>query len=545
MSHSSNKNINRRNFLSLFGATTALPLMQSPVQILIESILIGTAQKAHAEVFNYSPRKFLQILQNGAPSRWTYDLFLTPYDSTYVRNPYLGTKFTGSSTYTDTEYATVLKKGLNVPYLWQFNVPHANGSQRPMDQLLDNMVSLRGINVGNADHGAAQELQFLPLGAGHSMSALSADYSKAPIPAINCGNGQYRFKSEKSKSFVALQSGGNLLTKLLNPFSRTTTNSDFNTRRQSLGTALDAAIEILNTTSENKHSGLSNTSSSLNAAKDLLSKGFGDLNSTWNNLVAKYSLLISRSFDPNQNLIGINDKVVGGTDTRNRRYALNSDTNLVLDADLRTMINLTTRIGQMAENFAMAEYVLTNNLSSSISIALGSINNLKIAGVQNSGQGLAFDEHEAGCMPTQYVNSFYNLAYSACLLELIDQLKLKNIFSETVIVTGGEFGRNPRKDGFGSDHGFTGSSSAIYSGAITSPVVLGNIFKDKTPTAAYSGTWGQGAPVAEIGRELDLGHWASTIAFLLRVPTPVTASTSVLSLKNGIITPIIEKAKQV
>jgi len=113
-----------------------------------------------------------------------------------------------------------------------------------------------------------------------------------------------------------------------------------------------------------------------------------------------------------------------------------------------------------------------------------------------------------------------------------------------VIVTGGEFGRTPLNTGIGSDHGYLGSSSAIYSGVINGPIVLGNIYQNSTQPN-YSGSWGHAAPVAELGESLNLGHWASTIAFLLKTPSPVTAAGSVLAMKGTDLMPVIEKARQV
>ena len=55
------KNLTRRDFLTLFGQATALPLLQSPVQLLIESIALGATQKAYAEAQGLNPRRFLQI----------------------------------------------------------------------------------------------------------------------------------------------------------------------------------------------------------------------------------------------------------------------------------------------------------------------------------------------------------------------------------------------------------------------------------------------------------------------------------------------------
>lgn len=536
---SKHKTHSRRDFLNLFGYATSIPLFQGPAQILIESILGSVVNKAHAaELGVNNPRRFLQIVQEGAPTKHMYDLLLKPYGGSFVPNIQTGTKYVGNTV----SYSTILRKGLNVPHMWQFNVPHRNGSTRPLEDLLDNYLGLRGINIGNPDHSAAQAMQFVPLAAAQSMPALAADISSAPIPAVNAGLGQYKFKSLNSKSAVTMSNYGNMVKSLMTPFVRKA-GATFTLERADMATALDSTLSALNSMSESIHPDARAIASATKSAKDLLRQGFGDLEKVWTDLTTKYTSLVTRALSPSQSLPGINDHAI----LSDGSVRFSADSNLIPLAnnfDVRTIIQTTTGIDRLITHFALAEYILTNNLSYSVSIAPGWFNNLKVN--SDTAARLSFDEHQTGGAVALLMNTYYNLALSSCLLELIDQLKIKNIFNETVIVMGGEFGRNPRNDGSGSDHGYTGGHSTIISGAITSPMVLGNIYAtDPISSSIYKGTWGQAAPVAELGKELDTGHWASTVATLLRTPTPVTASPSLLIEKDGIYTPFVEKAKQV
>lgn len=519
--------------------STGLPLLQTPLQILIESIVLGAHQKAMAQSSGLKPRKYLHILQEGAPPRWNFDLFLTPYSSAgFVANAQLGTTYVKSGSSTSLAYTTTVKKNINVPLLWQFNVPAANGGTRSMDPLLDNLLQLRGIEVGNPDHGAAQQLQFVPLGAAQSMSALAADISSAPIPGINLSLEQYQFKSQASKSAITVPNGSNMISTLLTPFVRNNSSS-FETKRKTLGAALDSAISLLNQAATTQNAGAVSLATSTQAASDLLSKGFGDLDSIWTNLFNKYNSLVTRSLDPMQSLPGINDQAIASDGTT--KFQING--NIVSSPDIRTMMTTSCKVTRLAAHFAVAEYVLLNNLSDSISIGPGGMEGLNI---NNSSARLGTDEHETSGTISLMVNSFLNLAYAACLLELMDQLKAKNIFNETVIVMGGEFGRSPRKDATGSDHGYLGSSSSIYCGALAGPMILGNIYNLKGQSDADAGTWGRGAPVTQLGRALNQSDWASTVAFLLRSPSPTTAATSLLAANpDGSISSLIEKARQI
>ncbi|MDZ4082541.1 MAG: hypothetical protein U1E10_06380, partial [Bdellovibrionales bacterium] len=432
----------RRDFLKLFGKATAIPLFQSPVQILIESIVLGASQSAVAETMGLSPRRLLHILHEGAPPRWAFDLFLTPYSSAgFVANKTVGTRFAADGK--SIEYATIQRKGINVPHIWQYSVPRAGGGLRPMEDLLNNMLCLRGINVANPAHGGAQAAQSVPVGATQSISALSGDPSSMPIPAVNAGFEEFNYLSNAAKAPVTVPSSGNMIETLLNPFLRKDLG-EFNTKRVSLSAALDSSVKALNMAAESSNKNSAVISNSLTSAKDLLSKGFGDLDQSWNDLVAKYTDLIQRSLDPAVEYSGINTVPIISDGSSIYR---NNTVDAIAGFDLRQMISTKTNCSLMAMRFAMAEYVLIQNLSSSISISSGSLSSMSFNDDKNVRH--KFDEHQTGAMSSMIQNAYWNVAYSACLLELIDQLKAKNIFQETVILTGSEFGRNPKFDGSG------------------------------------------------------------------------------------------------
>lgn len=530
----------RRNFLKLLGKTTTIPLMQGPIQILIESIVNGTVQQAEAAVMGTAPRRLLHILHQGAPPRWSYDLFLTPYASSgFVANKSVVTKFTADGK--SAQYETISRRGINVPHMWQFDVAKAGGGYRPMEDLLANMLCLRGIDVANPAHGGAQSSQSLPTGASQSVSALAGDFSELSIPAVNSGQQFFKYHSVASKSAVTVFPGGNMLANLLNPFIRRDLG-EFDTKRASLGAALDASIQAINISAEGLNKKTKVVNNALSSAKDLLSEGFGNLDTVWNDLYAKYTDLIQRSLSPERTLVGINSAPVLSDGTSLFR---NNDTKLDSGFDLRTMISVRSNADDMAQRFAMAEYVLTQGLSGSVSITTTPLNDIQIN--DDSNGRMRFDEHQTGGMVSLILNVYFNMAYSACMLELIDQLKSKSLFSETVIVTGSEFGRNPSNDGYGSGHGYSGGSSVILSGALqAAPMVLGNVYSDKLQDKDDNGTWGFGAPVAELGKPLSMGNWVATLSSLLRVPSPVSsANISLLVDQAGVFKPTVELAKQI
>ncbi len=159
---------------------------------------------------------------------------------------------------------------------------------------------------------------------------------------------------------------------------------------------------------------------------------------------------------------------------------------------------------------------------------------------------MGHDEHAVGAGFSLLVNSLRSRAFAACLLEFKDEMSKPGVdlWKKIFVDYGGEFNRNPRNDGSGSDHAFTGKSVSLYSGAIANgPIVLGNLAKGST-TGEHMGTWGAGAPVSQLGQTMGLNHMAATIAHLLDVKSPVTSAASVVNLSSeGIITPAIELTK--
>jgi hypothetical protein len=534
----SNDNISRRKFLSDLGIIsggTAVATSISPWNFsLIEQLMF---KQAHAEVgFD---KRYLFISMPGAPSRWTFDLMLTPYGQNgFQANPMIGTAYKASGgRYTDIEYRTFKYRGVDVPHLWQFPVPRAGGGNRPMTDLLDHMLVLRGVSTENPSHSGSRELQFLPAGASQSLNALTADKSESPFASINLGAQQFRFRSLANKTAVMAPRNGNLIQQIMTPFGNALT-ADFVAKRSGLGTSIDQLRVALNARATAKDSSANSNVNNHGAARALASQT-ENLTTVWNNLLAKYRDLVARSMDTSVRLQGITDLPIGITGTRDGTYDLNN--NRVNTSDLRTMIDANTSIPSMAEYFAFSEFMLTRKYTSSLSMPLSDFTGIKIT----DGGGRAnsnFDEHSGGKMVILLLRSMYFRALASCNLALIDSLTAAGMFNDTVINMGGEFNRNPRSNMTGSDHGWRGASLSLVSGSITQPLVLGNV-RAQTSTN-YPGTWGESGNVAQLGKGLSLANAASTIAALLGVPSPITSDSSVIRvLPTGGIQALIENGK--
>ncbi len=536
MSHSQKKRgFDRRDILKAMGLSSGTAAISgSAAAILFESLINGLFNRAMAQSTGYNARKFIYIQQSGAPARWMYDLFLTPYSTAgFISNGQLGTRYDGNN---KVRYETIQRKGIQVPVMWGSNIP-TPGGQVPMVNLLDNLLHIRGINALNPGHPGAQALHMRPLGAKRSVTALTSDGSDAPIKALNVNSSNYQFLSKSGYSSVFLPSNGNMIQNLLNPFL-SGASSDYKQKLGSIKGSVDAATNALNNLAKSKHPASEIIANSQKDAEELINTSFGDLNAIWNQLRNKYRNLIARSLDISVSIPGITDQRIGNDGARGNQYQING--RIIQNSDLRTLFNGTQNIERMAEHFAVAEYVIANNLSESVTISPRFISGLAAVG-GNANQ--APDEHNVGRMPSLIINVMYYRALSSCLYELIQQLKNNGLFQDTVIDVGGEFNRSPKNNGTGSDHGWQGASCAIYSGIINGPIVLGNVFSD-SPDGGHSGSWGYGAPVGG-NIPLDIGHYGATIAALLNAPSPVTARPSIVQVSGNSVTPLIELARQI
>lgn len=529
---------------------TFLGLSASPIEAFVRSFFNGLANQAFAQSTGTDPRALIAIRAMGAPTRWGWDQILNPGGETLVYNPVVATHFSQSDgRYTTPVYGTTIYKGMTVPYTWSFDVPHSRGGTRPMTDLLNNMLVIRGVDVVDNGHPGAIKKQYMNPGNSVSLQGTLADNTqRSPLSTIvtrKPNQSSIDFQSRKNLQLIDTivnynYNSQNLISDVMTPFK-------VNNSKSVRTLAFQHDLDIQNT-----YSALTTVSSDLNQtlqqsirnADEIIRNGLGDLNTEWAQLKSKYDNLISRAL--NQVYPGINDLPVGTLGLRDNTYRLDNgfDPTLTPD-DLRQMISTSTDLGSTAAQFALTEYMITRGFTNSIVINLDVLtglshnkSNMTLKATSNH------DQHFSGSVITTFLSSFIFSAFSACLLELIDQLKLKsrhdgrNLFNETVIQFGGEFNRTGQADGQGTDHAHDSSSFTHWCGSINGPIVVGNILDQ--PRSAYHrgstvlpGTWGIGAKIPELGGQTALtGNILSSASTLLRVPTPSINNMS-LVLESG------------
>lgn len=519
----------RREFIQ-GSALSALGLTN--MGLLAEAVFQGIFHKAYAQENGIINKNYIFIGQAGAPPRWAFDLPLTPdgQKGKFIACPQVGTRYEGGTRYTEVVHDTYQVNGLHMPWMWRFDIPTAGGGMVPLSRLMEGMLIMRGIDTNNPAHVAAQGLHYRPQGIPISLTALTADRSDAPIAGVSMSSSRYVFKSNKGLSPTQLANTNNMIQTLMQPFIESNPTGYKNDQAK-VEAALASSLDSLNKIAEDSSPQNVMIKKNMENALDLFSKNYGSLDTVYNNLYNKYRSLARRAMDPNRTLVGINDKPIGTTGARDRRYRYGDDDGTVTNADLRTMITTNTNLDRTAQRFAVTEFILLNGLSSSIAFNHDGLRGLGTQGQRNS---QFYDEHRAGCMPSLLVNVYNSLGFYACLYELISQLKANRLFEDTLIDFCGEFGRNPQNQGSGADHSAEANSNMIISGAIGgNGHVIGNI---RANAGGRNGTWGYGANNPGFGL-LNLGHFTSTVANVFGIPSPVTAVPSLLKLEGGKLVP--------
>lgn len=541
-------NHKRRKFLKDMAATSGGLIGFSALDMFLQSMMSGAFQKAYASDLNLKPRNYLSIQFYGAPSSWMYDLFLTPYGrQNFVDHPSLATVYKEQDGRYQSMggYETVEINGLHVPKMWSGLLPAAGGGTRAMSDLLKHMLSFQGVFCGAPGHIEATKGHFAPIGAGQSLAALSPDASSSLLGALYMHPYYATFLSKKSKTATLVKnSSGNKISEILSAFSPNSSAS-LKTLEQLTGGQVGVAEEELRKLAQLRHPSAIGSANSLKDASQLIQDGFSDLDQKWTDLYDKYRDLMLRAIDPSfEPISGIMNRPVGSSGTRGVEHVMRVESNILSTPDLRDLIVKTgteTIIDHLPNHFAVAEYMITSGLSNSITLSPRFLNRLNRTG--NSQNSFYFDQHISGSVPNLLLNTLYWRAVSACLLELISQLKKENLFKDTVIEMNREFARNARNDLKGADHGWYGRNITYYSGAFNGPEILGLMQKDDRSN--YADCWGEGAIDPALGRQINNADVAATLAHLLRVPSPLTSTSSLIQVNDttGEITPLISKSK--
>jgi hypothetical protein len=535
-------------------------IFATPFDIYLSNVILHFLQKSYAHAAGdlqaFSDQKFIHLSMYGGAPRWYWDQPLRPNgnDDMGTKNDMLITRFNiESGAVTGGSYATHRVGNFHLPHMWSGRMPTTDGQSAPMSALAENMLAIRGIDLRADGHDSNRFLQTKPT-AGTSLLGMIADSATTPIPATSYGQGNPYYYSSKGVGIVETGSG-TPLRDFMNPFINS--GSLQMVRSSNFEASIDRALKLMGQSSGAKHRFLPSTYEQRLNAKELLKRDFGNIQDIYTSLFNKYSNLISRSFgDASLALEGVEDRHIESV-TTDHRYRLGvGDSQFYKPGDLRSITDSQTGIGGLAASMAVAEYMATQGFSSAINVHSGDLYNLNSTGgfyparsnaPTGARVGVSIDCHEQGAYANLIIQTRNYRAHSACLFELINQLKRVstaqgNLFQQTSIAVTSEFSRAPRGDGSGSDHGFQGTNYAIYNGSLPTTTVVGNT---REANGYYTGKWYAG-PVEELGgREALIGNVASTFAAMVGMKSPTPNDASFVYKKDGVILPSFKGPKNV
>lgn len=555
--------MSRRQSLAALSTIGLTPwLFRDPVQNLIDNLVQGVFMRAQADPSGPASN-YVYFSDSGGRAPWYFYSMNPRGDSAFSKNRQVNTRFADAANYSTPIHAThpvaTAAGTLHLPYLWASQMPAAGGGWIPMTNALQNLLMIRGVSFHRDGHDNNTPLYVRPVSGEPSIGGLVQAQGGAPLAAVTGGGVNDQFhKSPTGESWVRVQGGSNPLIGLLQPFQRGSGDISGTqlSRRSAMNVAMDRALASLGTLAASNTPGAAALHGYRTNAETILRNGIGDISTVWTSLLAKYSDLADRAFQT-FNILGVNDKPVPNSSSRgeNALPLVDGAPTFCQNTDLRTIFTTQTYLHNLAENMAIAEYLLTYGYSNSFIFGTEGLNGMNFEGLPEFTRYYT-DEHSCGSSTSLLANSQVYRAVTACMYELVQALKRASMFDRTVIQIGSEMGRDARdtfnsatQPAMGADHGWSGNCTAIWSGKLPSdPLLLGNVYIDMQGYHGNRrGTWGNAAPIQVAGIEtlLDMGHVSSTVCHLLGV-NPITNNPTLLQASgSGTMQPAVETARNV
>jgi hypothetical protein len=540
---SSDNKFSRRNLVKGMSAVCGLSLIKDQMMDQIVSSFMSSAEAATGELQNF---RYINFCTNGGIPRWYFDLPLAPNGvDTIIPNKQVITKIkTEIDSSINGVYAHTKVGNFYLPLLWSYNIPLSTGSTGNLKQLASHALFIRGVDQGLDGHEFNILKQNSPTQGGLTYSGIFADSGSNPIPAANAGiNFEHRSAQNKAILPFSYRDDFKVLSTSFNSF-KTADPKSFN-RRDMAQRTIEAAVKSIQKTQGANSPYLSAVKSNRDSAIELLMSNFDTIDADYTAIYNKYQNLITQALL--MALPGVTSEAIIAKDKDVRFNVLTQENRSGVQAspstgDIRLGFQNILPNQNFAHSFALAEFLITKNLSSSVVCNLGFWSNFDIKNYYSFNQAtqkyddletstlfnkLTSDAHDTGAFPALLMFTRHYHCYATCLHELVTVLKSKNLFESTLIHTTTDFNRIPRVNGSGADHGFSGSSTSLITGRITQPIVVGNIAQN----GLGRGTWGEAANNTSLGeRKINLGNVASTICSIFELPTPAINDSSLVTL---------------
>lgn len=517
-----------------------------PFYALIESLIRSRRFNVYAENSNISSwkNKYFHFLLTGGAARWYWDLPLTPNGSTdaFSSNPMVGNVFEKINGSLKISPKTFKFENYNLPHIWSSKIATPSGPVN-MTNLCNHMLSIRGISMRGDGHLENLKRMLRPQN-GETISGLAANFSDLPLGAI-CYPSSPVYNSKSGKPEINLPEKNLPETPIDNLVSIFKNNNPF---KESSDLAkflkMDEKIEQILGVLQKKDqlpNWMANSQKQRILAKETLKQDLTQILPFFLAAQEKYTTLLTQTFTNSlYHISQVDDQPISITNDAKFRIAIGNEDSIIKPSDLndfRNIFDQNTSILCMANSFALAETLTEFNLSNILTFSLRGFSDLlkkvTTSNSENNRFVLPLDLHYTGSIPTLLLMSKYFQCLSACLYELTQYLKNKNIFDQSVIQISSEFGRLPRLNEGGSDHATEANTVSIFSGKINQYTLMGDIFVNSNNTDA-PGTFGEAAPMNELsGNKINYSFVSSTVSELLDLPNLSTNTQSLLNLSKN------------
>lgn len=488
---------------------------------------------------------------SGGPPRWLFDLPLSPNGNDLIKKNNMVCTKVAKNVADDSEliYESVKIGNYYLPPVWKTKVRIHQGNLVELSDLTQNMIMIRGCNMGIDGHEVNRARHNAPTPGSPSLSGIVADYSRSPLAAVYSGL-EYGYKSKKGIANISIMTdaSNSFSSSLFSAFQVSSLQSVRG--RENMVEAMNNFIKFLgrelNVEDKYFKSLLKDRENSIK----LFKLNFDGISDVFDSLQEKYVRVVNEAVIATIQE-GVNDKPFLAI-PKDLRYSIAANATLWIpgtEFDFRDTLNEKSNIPTLCGNLAACEFLFKNNLSSSFTMQCGGLSMVSIdncIGLDGNvlrkipNCTIETDPHVMGSLAHYFYFSTFYRGLGAGILEFTEALKNssingENLFDKTVIHIAGEFSRSPRKNETGSDHGWQAANTSIISGQIEQLEVIGNISTEGFGEI-YPGTWGVGAPCPEIGnRVLTVGNLVSSVATLLDIESPSPNDQSVISKQNGVI----------
>lgn len=569
MCKKSKKSIERRDFIKTL-ATLSVAGTMNPIEALIRGMSNSVFREAVAGT-GTEPKSYVFLGFDGGPNRRVWDQMLTPYQNGISVPTQSSNVYRNNSARYETTPISISGKTINAPVLWSADSPRG-----VLSQLMENMIVVQGIRLIGDSHANGFRSNLNPTPGGYTVNGMVASQSSTPIAAVNMG-GMDVFRSPTGvgiKNIPLLSNAeseynqyypkenivGNLLDPLNSrssaneaPGSRDRLSSEFITRKEAMKAVMDRSIAALKETANTYKVGSGITNDLARKANSELSVNLYPLLEDYSNTLQKYLNLQTQA-----TLAAKQGKIPGITS--DGIYPSSAERNGLPNRedggyDLRNLIQNDSYIMGVAEGLAVAEVLIRNGKSATISCQSNSnmINNTGMTDPSNGRRyHIGADAHGTGLGAELVASSYAFYITSVLLLEFKNAMKAKNLWSEVVVHVGGDFARSARPDLGGSDHGWQASTMSLFSGAINGFKCFGNLLSNHNifdpRDTSHPGLWGSGGLIpgldSSTGHVAQIGNFASTLCTLLGVPSPADNFHSLISYSaSSGVKALIEETK--